>query len=425
MRSPIATHNLLAVSANSQETAINTEQTLDATMLVPLGTIINMPPRREHNADDANGKEEADILYNLGYLSDVAIAFERAQPQHFAFLYAYALGSVSTAAAGAGYEHTITPISNDLDEYRSNPTFTAAQRLGSTIFKRLFGSMAVDSVSAVFSRDAWAKISGQIKGTGKYTNNITEETVSANGNATSLILAANAVEGATAAARLDNVQRIRVNLSGSVWTDVTYTAVSAATPAVITIVSPGGAATPFNYEILYVPTEAAWATFPAEVTETPLRVTGLTLTLGGAWNGSAFQGGRDLDVELNSIEHSFNNNLRVEYIPGGNEAYAGAIIRDGRDQALKLDREMREFILQQHLLDNDTFGVYILCQGAIFDGAHRYQVEIIFPKCGVMAAPISVNGKRLAEAGDLKVLEDDTYGSVIVKVKNLQATYAA
>jgi len=52
-------------------------------------------------------------------------------------------------------------------------------------------------------------------------------------------------------------------------------------------------------------------------------------------------------------------------------------------------------------------------------------VEIIFPKVGVLNAPLSVDGKRLAEAGDLQVLEDDTYGSVIVKVKNLQATYMA
>jgi len=52
-------------------------------------------------------------------------------------------------------------------------------------------------------------------------------------------------------------------------------------------------------------------------------------------------------------------------------------------------------------------------------------VEIIFPKVALLSAPLSVDGKRVAEAGDMVPLEDDTYGSVIAKVKNLQETYAA
>lgn len=425
MRSPIATHNLIAVSANTMETAINTEQTLDTTLLVPKDTVINLVPRREHNADEANGLEEADTIYDLGDTAEVELPFERAQPQHFAFLYAYALGAVSTSAADSGYEHTITPIANDLDGSRSNPTFTAAQALGLTIFKRRFGSMAVNQVTATFARDSWAKVRGNILGTGLHTDNITEETISAPGNSTSLTLAANAVEGATAAARLDSVHRIRVELTAGVWTEVAYSAVSSATPAVITITSPGGGAGNVNYKVLYIPTESGWMSFPARVTETPLRVAGLTLTVGGKWNGSAFQGGRDIDVELNSIEHVLNNNFRVEFVPGVSDDHAGAIIRDGRDQTLKLEKEMREFILQRYLDAGETFGVKILCEGAVYDSPHKYQVELIFPLCGVMTAPISVNNKRLAEAGDLKVMEDSTYGSVIVKVKNLQATYAA
>jgi hypothetical protein len=115
----------------------------------------------------------------------------------------------------------------------------------------------------------------------------------------------------------------------------------------------------------------------------------------------------------------------VEFVPGAGGTYASRAIRGGRTQKITLNREFREFIMQQHLIDNDTLGLYILAEGAVYDTPHKYQVEIIFPKVAVLAAPISVDGKRLGEAGDLQVLEDDTYGSVIVKVKNLQATYAA
>jgi len=69
--------------------------------------------------------------------------------------------------------------------------------------------------------------------------------------------------------------------------------------------------------------------------------------------------------------------------------------------------------------------VEILAEGAVYDSPHKYQSRIVFPKVGVITAPLNVGGKRVAEVGDLRVLEDDTYGSVITKTKNLQSTYAA
>jgi len=424
-RSYMATHDLIAVSANTKETAINTEQTLDTTMLCALGDIINMEHRRESNENEATGKEEPDAVYDLGALTNASFNFEKAQPQHFAFLLAYALGSPSVAAAGSGHVHTIVPITGDLDGQRSLPSFTAAQRYGNNVLRRQFASMFVDSISASFAKDAWCKITGTIKGTGKVTTNVVEEVVAAAGNVTSLTLAALGVEGADAPTRLQNVQRIRVELATGVWTEVAYTAVSGATPAVITIVAPAVPATVVNFRILYIPTESGWMTFPARVNETPLRVSEMTLKVGGAWSGSAFVGGRSLQAEMKSIDWSFNNNLAVEFVPGGGGAYASRAMRGGRTQKITLNREFREFILQQHLVANDTLGIYILAEGAIYDTPHKYQVEIIFPKVAVLSAPISADGKRLGEAGDLQVLEDDTYGSVIVKIKNLQATYAA
>lgn len=424
MRSYRATHNLIAVSANNAETAINTEQTIDTSMLVSLTDVINLEPRRESNAGELTGKEEPDNIYDLGGLSAATFNFEKAQPQHFAFLMAYGLSAISTAAAGTGYAHTITPISNDTDANRSNESFTAMQRYGDTILKRRFASMFVDSFTATFAKDSWCKITGDIKGTGKYTDNVTEETVSALNDAVSLTLAANDVEGADAATRLDNVQRIKAETSSGVWEEVTYTVVSDATPAVITIATLGGdGLSNIDYKILYVPGEPAWCTFPARVTETPLRVSEMTVTQGGTWDGSDFLGGKDLCAEVSAIEWTCNNNTSIEFTPCSGGAYANRAFREGRDQVVKLDREFRDFIIQQHVLDNDTFGLRILAEGAIFDTPHKYTVDIVFPKLAVLNAPLSINGKRLAEAGDMVVLEDDTYGSVIVVVKNLQATY--
>ena len=425
MRSWRATHNLLAVSANNQETAINTEQTLDTSMLVDMGDVINLEPRREDNADELTGKEEADTIYDLGNLAGCPLTFNKAQPQHLAFLFAYALGTISTAAAGTGYEHTATPINNDVDEYRSVPSFTAAMRLGQTVLKRRFASMFIDSFVATFARDDWVKIVGQAKGTGKVTDNVYEETLSALDNAVSLTLAANGVEGADAQTRLDNMQRIRIALTAGTWTEVAYSAVSSATPAVITITSAGGSGDSKSYKLLYIPTESGWMSFPSRVVETPLRVSEVTFKLGGTWDGSDFNGGRELDAEVNSIEWTFQNNLEVIFSLGADGAYANRCFRPARTQILKLDREFRDYIIQNHIDENDDFGVEILAEGAIYDTPHKYQSRIVFPKVGVVTAPLNIGGKRVAEVGDLRVLEDDTYGSVITKTKNLQSTYAA
>jgi hypothetical protein len=427
MRSFRATQNLVAVSAALRETAINTEQTLSTSMLVEMTDVADVDPRRENNANELTGKEEPDTVYDLGRKSMLGLTFNKAQPQHFAFILGYGLGSLGSVAAGTGFQHTIVPIANDLDGDRSNPSFTAAMRHGLTVAERRFASMFIDSFVVTVTKDDWIKLSAQCKGTGKMASTITEETVSAAENAASLNLAANAVHGSDAAGRLDNVHRIRVDLTGTgVWTEVAYSAVSTATPAVITITPPGAVVTARNYKILYVPTKPVWATFPSRVEgETPLRVAQLTLTLGGKWSGSAFVGGRPVRAELSSLAWNFANNLEIEFLPGAGDAYASRAFRPSRSQTIALNREFRDYILQNYIEQNETFGLYVLAEGAVYDTPHKYQVELIFPKVGVIKAPLSIDGKKNAEAGDLIVLQDDTYGSVIAKVKNLVAAYAA
>jgi len=98
MNSVQATHNQIAVSANLMETAINTEQDLDTTMLFSLDDVIQLEPRRENNVNEAIGKEEPDYIYDNGALASFSAKCDKAMPQHFAFLFGYGLGSVSTSA---------------------------------------------------------------------------------------------------------------------------------------------------------------------------------------------------------------------------------------------------------------------------------------------------------------------------------------
>ena len=425
MRSIRANHVLIAVSAYARETGINVFQTLDLTLLAKVGDIIILEPRRESNKDEATGKEEADTIYDLGNTAKLSLNFDKAQPQHFAFLYGYALGILASTAAGTGYRKDITPMVDDLDRQRSLPSFSMGQRLGKTIGKERFASGFVNGVTSTFARDSFCKTAGEIVTTGKYESSIVSETVSAPENSTTLTLDANGVAGSTDAERLDAVQQVKYESSAGVWSEVEYTAVSDAVPAEITITAPGVGTDNVDFKILYAKTEDPWMTFPARVSETPLRVSELKFVIGGTYDGTAIQGGRDISSEVNSIEHRLQNNGKCEFAPGADAAYASEYFREGRDQTLVLDRQFRDFILRKYMNDNEYFAASVLAEGREYDTGHKYGVEIIFPRLGVLKAPVTANGKRLAEKGDMAVLEDGTYGSVIVKVKNMAAAYAA
>ena len=429
MRNYLANYDQLVVSANLKEAALNTEQTLDTSMLVAMATILGLDPRRESNADELTGKEEPDTVYDLGALTGGDMNFDKAQAQHFAFGYAYALGVSTPTEWGEGFQHVITPA-----EGLTLPSFTAAMRIGKMIFKRRFAGMHVDQLTATFAKDSWAKLALAVKGTGKNSSNITKETVNAAFNATTLTLAGTTkVQGTTPAERLDNVHHIRVKVpTTEQWQDVVFTVVSDAGPAVITIVAPGVPATLCDYEIIYSPTAAEWEEFPERVVEPPLRVTDLVVNIGGKWSEGVLTGGHVLAEEIESIEHVLNNQMLIEFRVGGTGNYANYAVRQGRMQTIRLNRQARDYILQRKMTDNEYFVVYMKATGAEFEAevleppepAHHYFVEVVFPRCNVLKAPISVGGKFLGEAGDLVVLQDDTLGSVQVTVGNKVEGYA-
>ncbi len=357
IRNFLATHNLLAVSANRQEPAINTEQELDTTLLVDLNTVLNYQAVKSPTGMRSTGKEEADRLYDFGGKVAGTLSFSRAQPQHFAFLLAYGLGEVTTAPLGAtGFRHTILPRSGEVDVARSNPSFTAAMRLGRQVMKRRFASCFIDQVRVDFAKDGWAKINAAVKGTGKVGDNTRVEEISAPYNAAILSLGANGVAGDSDAERLSNVQAVQVlNPATQAWDEVGYSAVSANVPGGIILSPPGAAATPVTYRVYYVPGESGWTDFPARVEEPPLKVNQVEVNLGGRWDGSSLTGGSLLAAELRGVTWIVKNSLTPENTPGAGTGYANRAFRNGREQTLKFDRDFRDFLLspepqrQRHL----------------------------------------------------------------------------
>ena len=209
--------------------------------------------------------------------------------------------------------------------------------------------------------------------------------------------------------------------------EITVTAVSSATPAVLTIESAGGAGSlTRNYKIIYRPVSAAtWLTFPAKVQETPMRTSETAAYIGGVWNGTTFTGGHQIKCEAKSIEWSLQNNMQIEFCFGVSGSYAGRGFRDGRKQTLKIDREFRDTLYQHHITENDTFALRLKNEGAEYETGYKYTVDIIVPKVAILKSPIGADGKRLKESAELTVMKHDSYASVIAIVQNKVATYAA
>jgi hypothetical protein len=398
-------------------------------MLCDLASIFQFERRRESNADEAIGKEEPDALYNLGALASLDLSFSKAQAQHIGFILAYALGARSVGALGDGFKHTITPIAGDLDAARSNPSFTAAYRYGKWLLKERFAGCVIDSFTLSLKKDSWASIKAAVKSTGKRSTTFLRDAISGYCDGTSITLT-DAVAGSSASERLANVHLIQYQKPSSLeWIDVVFSAVDASDGAVITHTAPGGGHVATTYRVWYNRKEEGdyvWGSFPARVSEPPLRVSDFSVNIGGKWSGNAILGGHTLSGDINSLEWSFNQSLKPEFTPGsGSGVYANRALRDARVQKLTLDRVFRDYLLGQRLDDNEEIVVYALAEGALYDSTYKYTVELIFPKVAVLQTPYSLDGKRIAEKGDLLVMEDDDYGSVIANVKNKVATYAA
>lgn len=430
MRSEFANDILIAVSANLKETALNTEQTLDTGMLCDMASIPGLEAKRENNADEAKGKEEADLLYDLGGVSKMKMKFPRCQAQHMAFLGSYGLGLSSSVAAGStGWRRTIQPITGDLDTVRSNPSFTLGARLGKHLQKMRLASMFVTSFDLTMEKDSWVVLEADLNGTGKNATNLYKETVTSPYNAGSLTLVANGVAGSTAQERLDNVHSIRVKVpTTNEWVDVAFSAVSGAIPAVITITPPGGVATATDYEILYNIVETgtyAWCSFPNRVDEYPLRVSDFQVKLGGKWDGSALAGGHTLMADINSLKWTCNCGPVPDFTPGsGGYLYANRALRNPRTQTITLNRRFLDGILAQRFTDIEYFTLYAKAEGAEYEAGHKYTIEIVWPRVSVKGRPVTVGDKnRLVEAAEFDVFQDDTYGSVILFTKNKIQNY--
>lgn len=425
-----ATYNQFAVSAKVREAALNTAATLDTAFLLDMEQLITDNVRNETNSNEASGGEEATKIYKRAKSAILPFKQEKGTYHALAFALSYFFGACSTVAAGStGYKHTITPMTGWLESNRSNPTFTAGQRHGMIEKLRYYSGM-FKSLNLSFPQDNWLNISGDVVFTGRKDSSMKKIVITALDNITALTLTDDdtvdyAVQGSSAAERLRNISYVRAQKATGEWVYLSCSAASDATPAVLTIGSVGGSGDSVTYNVVFVPTEAAWCTFPSLVEEPSIYSSEFSVILGGKYNGTTVLGGKTIAGEIESAEVAMTlEGADPQFRVGGGAAYANMIRRVDREQKITLNREFVDYLLTQLEADNEEFAIKFASVGAEYESGYNFESSLIWPRCRVLDPKRSVKTKLMAEGAEIAVLRDLTYGSFIGTVQNQFEKYA-
>jgi len=409
-----------------KESSLGVPQTQSgASVAFDLGSGLGTERAVEDNRDQIRGIELPTRLFATGQTASGKLNQKRAKPDFLAFALAYFFGQVTTQQVASGiYQHTITPA-----ESIYLPSFTLLQRRGDSILKERFAGNLIESFDLDLG-ESWVGLNANVKGIGKREANYFHEVVAALENSLQISLAQNGVEGESAAERVENVFRVRAKAVGSsAWTVCKVTAVSAATPAVITLESAvGQSGNPVNFHIDYIPVEPAWCEFPSFWEESPLRLVDAQLIVDGYFNGSSVAGGEVISKDLLGFTVSAKNDLDIRKLADGSgELCASDAMRKGREITVKLSERLRNTVLQWQWdhPEAEQISLYLRIRGAEIVPASGYYfgADMVFPLCGIVKMPIAVNGKVLAQEGDLIVMDDGSYGGAFIRVWNQVSAY--
>jgi hypothetical protein len=120
------------------------------------------------------------------------------------------------------------------------------------------------------------------------------------------------------------------------------------------------------------------------------------------------------------------NNRELRRRPGASGPAAHAL-RGAREISIALSEPMRDSIraYQADHPDMETVALSLDVQGAEIDpeSGLRFGARLVFPRCGILRAPVKAQGGRLARDGELVALDDGVHGGVAVRCLNQVASY--
>ncbi len=173
---------------------------------------------------------------------------------------------------------------------------------------------------------------------------------------------------------------------------------------------------------------------PTVVAESYLRYGDVAFTRGGSLSGSV--AGGDLAVggsptafkaDLRSFEWTIDNQAIPVYEMGDSSGYVTRVERgDSFSHDLKAVIEMQDDAHKTGLINGTEYVLNIPIVGGMIPGGSgtlNFTCDLIFPKVVYREAKKDRDGEMVIVNADFQVLEDSTYGTVIVKIVNEQSAY--
>lgn len=179
--------------------------------------------------------------------------------------------------------------------------------------------------------------------------------------------------------------------------------------------------------------EASGISRPSVVAESYLRYGDANFSLGGSLAGSvaagtlAVSGGTSFKADLKSFDYSVESSASPVYEIGDNSGYVARVERGDRwKHSLSASLEMQNDTHKTSLLNGTTYALNIPIIGSVIAGGSgtlSYKVNLIYPKVVYREAKKGVDGRVVKVDAKFEVLEDPTYGSVVIEIINKVPAY--
>jgi hypothetical protein len=166
---------------------------------------------------------------------------------------------------------------------------------------------------------------------------------------------------------------------------------------------------------------------PARIAESYMAYGDVTLTKGGAYDGTQVTGGVSIAAELVDFKLTFKNNGKAVYLMGDGTGKAGQIRRGAKYEVeFEATIEFEDGSHRTDLLAGNEFVLALPIVGGVANGTAHYGIEAILPRVFYREAKKGVDDGILKLGAKFGVLADPVYGPFILNVINLQqASYLA
>jgi hypothetical protein len=139
---------------------------------------------------------------------------------------------------------------------------------------------------------------------------------------------------------------------------------------------------------------------------------------------SNLSGGSAVKADLMSFNWDYSNGVDLDYLYEiGGGVVLNSVSRVAREQTISMVLLMDNYTEIDRLNDQDSCAFELMVRGSEIESGRYYGMDLVFPVIKYKVADIQEQDGRLVVSIEATVLQDSTYGSVVLVVVNQQTSY--